>query len=273
MQTQALANQEFCFAGPANPFTDTWVKATPNLYKRMADAYDSDPSRGITWWNITLNVVGEAYVVTNPLPVDVDGAAALCSLAQNSGNRHSILKCQLTYPLGNTKTRTIRFDIGSGIDIVIPPTWKIDAIFLRPDAPVGGPVPVGFDADAFFISDFIITARCVAVPLRLPEGIWTDQFVITDPGAPTRDFEVQEGAVAISANFSIPPANPIQFIWQRRLPDGTLLDETVLGLATAAAASTSIDRTSIPGGTNILRYSQPLGPFPIQGSIKQHLEF
>jgi hypothetical protein len=271
MSLQSLVSKEFCFIGPANPFTATWVQATPNFHKVISDTYDSGPSRVITWWNITANVIGEMYLADDPLPLDRDEAGVLCQQAKNSGNRHSILKVELTYPLGNSNFRTIRFDVGSGIDILIPPTWWIKAIFLRPDAAAGEPVPAGFDRDAFFVSDLVCTARCVESPWNFPGGVWTDQLSINGPGDATRDFVVQEGAVAVSASFSAAPGGAIQFIWQRRAPDGTILDETVLGVATAAAGATTIERTSIPAGTNILRFTGTA--FPVQGTITQHLEF
>ncbi len=278
MYPRALPVQEMCLVGVANPYTSNWVKATPNIYRGgQSDTYDTNPSRGVTWWNFDVNVLGEAYSTVNPLPVDEASAIQLCQDARNSQNRHSILKVQVTYALGNTRTRKIRFDIGAGIDVFIPPTWQLSAIVLRPevvrsDNPLANPVPVGFDPNLFFISNLVLGARCVNEIFNIPGGVWSNPLIISDPGNATRNFDVEEGAVAVSASFATVPTSVIQFIFQRRDVNGVIIDETILGSAAPVPPSATIPRTELPGGTNIIRYTQAAG-LPIQGTITQHLEF
>jgi len=88
----------------------------------------------------------------------------------------SQLKVLLQWPSARQEQRMLIADIGTGIDIVIPPTTLVTAVILVPD-PTGVPVPGGLAGLSDESTATIITAR--ATPVAGGGGRWNGRYTQT----------------------------------------------------------------------------------------------
>jgi len=268
--------QEFCVIEPGNYFAVDWVPIEKNFYAGQNAVYDSGSQRNFTWMVFTAFPRGEIFI-DNPLPLSSEEAKPFCDAALNSPDLGTILKVRVKYLLGNNKVRTLRFDIGSGRDVIIPPCFNLQAEILRPAAgDLAASVPDDFDPDLFVVANIILSAKCTVEPNSDGfEATWSTPVHIEDPVvSPTRLIQVEDGAVAASACFNAPPASPLEFLKIRFDETGAIIDTTVVGTALPLVPGTDvcIPRTPIPPQANFIRYTEVIAPPGLTGTITQHLQ-
>lgn len=169
---------QFFVVTQANPFALEWVPL--QNFGVGGDEFQSGASSGFVWHNFTVNVLGEFYFVdpADPTPEEL---AELQQQSLNSRNFTSLLKLEVEYPQGESRIRRFRMDIGAGIDIFIPPTYKVACRVLGPDPDSIPPnLPDGFETGIQLATTLVVTSQCVAAPLDRPLATYT-QLVSSGP--------------------------------------------------------------------------------------------
>jgi len=269
--------QQFCVIAPGNFFTPVWVPIERNFYMGQSEKFDSSSSVNNSWWIFTVMPQGQIFV-PDPFPVSRAEAEALCAAALRSDDQTSILKVEVQYTLGNGMFRNIRFDIGAGKTILIPPAFNVMATILQPEPVPGSEVPPGFDPTLFVVGRLVIAVVCVVEPEVVgdTELTFTTPFHLQDPDVAntTIDVPVEAGAIAVEACFNMVPGSDLLLIQQRRDADGNVIDETVIvTVVLENATDTCFPKTTLPPTVNIIRYTELLAPPGISGTITQFLDF
>lgn len=267
--------QQFCVIASGNPFTVNWVPITQNFYMGQSHIFDSGTAIQVPWWIFQAIPRGQVFA-REPPSLSKEFTDPLCAAALN-GLEASMLKVELQYVLGNAMVRTIRFDIGTGRVLLIPPTYNIQATILVPE-PLDSeiPPPDPFDPDLFVIERLVLAAICVQDPetVGTDDLTFTTPFVISDPAVFEVRVPVEPGAVEVEVCFDQPPANNLEFIMERRDIDGNLIDEVIISTVSLAnPTDTCFPRVHIPANANIIRYFEIIPPPGIRGTVTQFLEF
>lgn len=265
--------KEFFVVSPADPYALDWVRLR-NLYRGQSDEYETDFVQGPTWWNFTVTVLGEIYFVDPDFPTDAE-LQQLQQQSLNAQGHHSMLKVEVEYLLGNGKARRVRFDIGAGIDIFIPPTNRLWAWLIGPD-PDSAPDfrPPSFIENLNVASTVLVTARCVGEPLSRPIAKYTQLVAGAAQGPEPVGVPIVEGATRVQAiaNNTI---NPLD-VRQRQLivdGDGTVLGAYFVGdVSPIFIGATQTNETQISGFANSFLVSSA-NEDPTIISLMQLLEF
>lgn len=279
---QKIDAQGYFVRGTANIFaTDYVVLENYDPAGRGNPLYQTDAISSDTWWNFTVDVMGETYLTlaeSDQYTTSRADTRELQKRALSEGFPNSILKIELEYRQGNSRVRTVRFDVAAGLDVYVPPTRLVKARVLGPDpTSVPAVLPVGFDPDAQFASALVLTARCCSAPVAIPAAKFTQPFYLTAGGGAQDSIAVgvTEGATRAFLTAGTPlTGNALEALLVRRTPNGTVLDTTTLGETNARGAAPADNFTEtkeIPGPANTLRYTN-VGAGAQVGSIIQLLQ-
>jgi hypothetical protein len=267
--------QEFCVIEPGNYFAVDWVPIAKNFYAGQPNFYNTS-QRNYSWMSFSAVPRGELFI-DDPGTLTTEEAAPFCDASLNSPDLGTILKVEVKYTLGNNRHRVLRFDIGSGRNVILPPTFALEARILRPDGTeFEQSVPAGFDPDLFVVANVILSCKCTLEPSTGGfEATWSTPIHIQDPVVPTtRLIQIEDGAIAASACFNVPPASPLEFLKIRFDENGAIVDTTVVATALPAVPGTDvcIPRAPIPAEANFIRYAEVIAPPGITGTITQYLQ-
>ena len=266
LQQQA---QEFFVIGDGNPYALDWVPLK-NLLRGQASLYDAGPITGYSWWNFTVYVFGEVFG-PDFASLSSEELEALQTSVRNSGQNTSMLKVEVEYPLGNGKLRRFRMDVGSGVDIFIPPTHKVFARILGPDpSSIPSELPAGFNRNTDVASLIVVSARCVPAPIGVSWA--TDTQLVATDASQSVYVPIQPGAKKAQVQLDGVPSRREQ-VMRRFDSAGLLIDSVNTGdipLPYAASPSSSIFELAGPT-TDIFLFGG--GATLISGSVVQILEF
>lgn len=257
--------QEYVATGLANPYATNWIPA-PN-YRGNNFAYDPSNTYERSWWSFTVEVFGEAYFPTIAPPVD------LLQAALDSDNPRSMLKLRLRWPQGNSRVRTVRMDISTGLTVYIPPTTKVQAQVLIPDpASIPAELPASFNPDVSLSTFVVCTAQCVAAPVGRATATDTQCYFVNQVQSSFIDPRQQDARSVQVFSSEVLDTDDLQFIFQ----DPPLPDVQELGsFGTSLPAATTETRDSTyPGPSNGIRYIP--GAPPVGGQtvcVIQKLDF
>lgn len=266
--------QEFWVAGIGNIFQTNYIPITVNYNRGQSTVFRTPVNGGSTYFHFSADVQGEIYY-----PRQGDGGLPYSpedtfQLTRSRGNQVSILKCLLEYPMQNNKIRRLLFDVGSGIDIIIPPTTYVQATLLQPSAevPDGFPFPAGFSITGQFAAIVVLTAQCVQCPSdHTNHATYTQSFSLSpDSSFVNVDVAPEAKTAQLLASSAVPVG--MTFLYQRiDQITNALMDRSIVGNASPIfAGATNTDEVLIPQNANVITYSNAA----LQtGSIIQRLEW
>lgn len=243
--------QEYVATGVANPFAQNWIPA-PN-YRGNDTAFDSGNSYKASWYSFTVEVFGEAYFPTIAPPAD------LVQAALDSRNPRSFLKLQLKWPQGNSRIRTVRMDISTGLTVFIPPTWSVEATVLVPDpASIPDELPSSLNPDLSFSTFVVCTTRCVAAPAGRNTATDTQCYFINPDQASFSDPRQQDARVVQVFSDTVLDTATLQFV-QDFAPQPDIQILGAFGTSLPAATTETRDST-YPGPANAVSYTPGAPP-------------
>lgn len=248
------AAQEFVAIGVANLFAQNWVPAP--IYRGSNTAFDSGNTYTADWRSFTVEVFGEAYFPTNAPPADLKQAAL------DSRNPRSFLKLRLKWPQGNSRIRTVRMDISTGLTVFIPPTWSVEATVLVPDpASIPESLPQAFNTGVSFSTFVVCTTRCIKAPVGRDTATDTQCYFITDdPPAQASFLDARQQDSRIVQVFANSPldTSELEFV-QDLAPFPDVFGLGSFGTSLPAATTETRDST-YPGPANAIRYTPAVVP-------------
>lgn len=169
------------FTGVANPFALRWIPADVKLTRDNAPL-SNDPSDLIgsidplpysQWWNFQIFPDGEFLFAPGN-----DPAMPFSAAISGGSNQSSLLKIEIEVALGNNQSRTLRMDLGSGIDIALHCKKISHVRVLIPDpASIPATLPPVYMTDPrFFWTAVTASVNCSQAPRSVTRPTYSQLF-------------------------------------------------------------------------------------------------